>query len=325
MVWKDQVNILNQSKIFQLLARGPRLEGYLSQIKRAEKLDFDSWGGFAQSYAERRIPFEHAAAAKNWDTFRADQLFIPTFASRERKPYLPATALRGVLRTAMLASRMNSGALANLGERTNARGIEKQFLGSPSNDAMRGLAISDSGSVKDQTAVYQVRVSTIESRGPGQMAPGWKPAQVNFAEMAVPGTQFDGDWLETVSRNPRSASIKTVLSSAREFSKSILAAHLLYAKACRLGTLEQSITALQTRLETVAATSCLLPLGWGTGYLAKAAWPHPEDAGLRKVLGELPYYARAIRSGLPFPKTRRIVMMAGQPSTLAGWVEVEVG
>ena len=49
MVWKDQVNILNQTKIFQVLARGPRLEDYLTQIKRAEKLDFDSWGGFAQS------------------------------------------------------------------------------------------------------------------------------------------------------------------------------------------------------------------------------------------------------------------------------------
>jgi CRISPR-associated protein Csm5 len=30
MVWKDQVNVLDQPRIFKLLARGPRLEGYLS-------------------------------------------------------------------------------------------------------------------------------------------------------------------------------------------------------------------------------------------------------------------------------------------------------
>lgn len=324
MVWKDQVNILNQTKIFQLLARGPRLEEYLTQIKRAEKLDFDSWGGFAQSYAERRIPFEHPTAAKNWDSFRAEQLFIPTFASRERRAYLPASALRGVLRTAMLASRMNAGALQNLGDRPSARGLEKQFLGSPSNDALRGLAISDSGPVNGQTAIYQVKAATIEQRGPGQMAPGWKPQQVNFAEMAAPGATFEGAWTETVSRGPRSASVKTILQSAKEFSRAVLGAHLLYAKACRLAKLEESLVALEARLAALGPDACLVPLGWGTGYLAKTAWPHPEDAGLRKVLGELPYYARAIRSGLPFPKTRRVVMMAGQAATLPGWAEIEV-
>ena len=46
MIWKDQVNILNQTRIFKLLAKGPRLDSYLTQLKRAEKLDFASWGGF---------------------------------------------------------------------------------------------------------------------------------------------------------------------------------------------------------------------------------------------------------------------------------------
>ena len=43
MVWKDQVNVLDQRKIFRLLAKGPRLDGYLNQVKRAQKLDFASW------------------------------------------------------------------------------------------------------------------------------------------------------------------------------------------------------------------------------------------------------------------------------------------
>ena len=30
MVWKDHVNVLDQWRIFRLLAKGPRLEGYLT-------------------------------------------------------------------------------------------------------------------------------------------------------------------------------------------------------------------------------------------------------------------------------------------------------
>ena len=38
MVWKDHVNVLDQWRIFRLLAKGPRLEGYLAQLKKADKL-----------------------------------------------------------------------------------------------------------------------------------------------------------------------------------------------------------------------------------------------------------------------------------------------
>ncbi|MBX5494261.1 MAG: hypothetical protein IRZ15_02905, partial [Bryobacteraceae bacterium] len=61
MVWKDHVNVLDQTRIFRLLAKGTRLENYLTQIRKAEKLDFAAWGGFAQNFADRRIPFEHPA------------------------------------------------------------------------------------------------------------------------------------------------------------------------------------------------------------------------------------------------------------------------
>jgi CRISPR-associated protein Csm5 len=47
MVWRDQVNVLDQRRIFRLLAKGPRLDNYLAQLKRADRLDFASWGGFA--------------------------------------------------------------------------------------------------------------------------------------------------------------------------------------------------------------------------------------------------------------------------------------
>ena len=56
MVWKDQVNVLDQNRIFKLLARGPRLESYLVQLRKATKLDFASWGGFRAKF----LPAPHS-------------------------------------------------------------------------------------------------------------------------------------------------------------------------------------------------------------------------------------------------------------------------
>src|SRR6478672_11254676 len=81
MVWKDQVNVLDQPRIFKLLSRGPRLDGYLAQLRRADKLDFASWGGFAQNFSERRIPFENAESTVIWNAASSELLFIPTFAT----------------------------------------------------------------------------------------------------------------------------------------------------------------------------------------------------------------------------------------------------
>ena len=85
MVWKDYVNVLDQRRIFRLLAKGPRLEGYLSQLKKAEKLDFASWGGFAQNYAGRRIPFEHASSTQYWEKAQSRASVHSDFQHRTKR------------------------------------------------------------------------------------------------------------------------------------------------------------------------------------------------------------------------------------------------
>ncbi len=111
MVWKDQVNVLDQARIFKLLARGPRLEGYLTQLRKATKLDFASWGGFAQNLSQRRIPFEHPESTAIWNSAPSESLFIPTFASNYRGAYLPASAVKGALRTGFVFSRWSSSTM----------------------------------------------------------------------------------------------------------------------------------------------------------------------------------------------------------------------
>ena len=114
MVWKDQVNVLDQPRIFKLLSRGPRLDGYLAQLRRADKLDFASWGGFAQNFSERRIPFEHPSSTAIWEKTTADNLFIPTFASHYGGAYLPGSSLKGALRTGLVFTRWSAATIEKL-------------------------------------------------------------------------------------------------------------------------------------------------------------------------------------------------------------------
>ena len=74
---------------FPPAGQGPRLDNYLAQLKNAEKLDFASWGGFAQNFAGRRIPFENAAYSAYWNRAAGDSLHIPTFAAGASRALSP--------------------------------------------------------------------------------------------------------------------------------------------------------------------------------------------------------------------------------------------
>jgi CRISPR-associated protein Csm5 len=89
--------------------------------------------------------------------------------------------------------------------------------------------------------------------------------------------------------------------------------------------LGEAVAELQRKLAaTRDSGGCLLAIGWGAGFLSKSAAIGTEEEDHRKVLATLPYYERAIKSGLPFPKTRRVVFLKNKPATLPGWVELTV-
>jgi CRISPR-associated protein Csm5 len=357
MVWKDQVNVLDQMRIFRLLSRGPRLEGYLGQIKKADKLDFASWGGFAQNYAGRRIPFEHSSSSAVWDRARAENLFIPTFSTGPRGPYLPGSALKGAIRTALVASRAKTQVLKEAAGRLGPDGrgmrqvgnaVEDSAVGPGGSNAMRLLSVSDSQPVPVSAfKVYLLRVSTLEARG-GKYEVAWKMAPRGaskrtedstpiFAEMAQPGTTFEGVFQENsflqqpeISRALRAKdrpSPAAIFQAVNGYAAQILQLHQQYAEWTGLPALRANLDRLQARLAEIggATNRCLIPLGWGAGLSSKTAFLDTKESTYRQVLGQLPYYSRAIQSNLPFPKTRRVIFLENQPATLAGFVELEVG
>lgn len=356
MIWRDQVNVLDQRRIFRLLAKGPRLEGYLNQLRRAEKLDFASWGGFAQNFAGRRIPFEHPSLSAHWEKTRAEHLFIPTFCSGPSGAFLPGSALKGALRTGFACSRWRSAVVREIGARMEAErflrkpgaAAEAMTLGSPGWDPMRLVLPADSAVVPASAMkVYLVRVAALQPKAPGfELA--WKTAPRGsapraeqstpvFAEMAAPGTEFSGNWGEKeflkTAESSRAlhwgdhARVDRMFAAANQHAEDLLRLQQQYAERAGLPRVGETLASLQTELAEVRQrpAACLLNMGWGAGFLSKVAFLDTESQDYRKLLTRMPFFAQALRTGLPFPKTRKIIFLNDQPAALAGWVRLETG
>jgi CRISPR-associated protein Csm5 len=357
MVWKDHVNVLDQWRIFRLLAKGPRLEGYLTQLKTAEKLDFASWGGFAQNFAGRRIPFENAAYSNYWNRAMGDSLHIPTFSAGAAGPYIPGTAIKGALRTGMVFAHWRDGMLQDVRARVEgveriprrpAEIVEEQALGPAGSNRMRYVGTGDSKPIATSDfKVYLLRTSTLQPRGTG-FALGWKQSPRGsvdgarpeestpvFAEMAVPGTSFEGDWNEKgfflqpeVRRSvrwPESFNRAKIFESVNVYAAGLLALNRQYASWAGMGLLDKNLEELEQRLAQAREKgSCLITMGWGGGLLTKSAWLDTTNADYRQILQQFSIYNRALSTNLPFPKTRRIVFLGNRPATLPGWAELSV-
>ena len=341
MVWKDHVNVLDQRRIFRLLSKGPRLDGYLAQLKTADKLDFASWGGFAQNFAGRRIPFEHASSVPVWERARSENLFIPTFAISPSGPYLPATAIKGALRTGAVFDRWNEKTLSELASRMeeDSRPLrnpsaksEDAVLGGHAGNRMRRVGTADSAAVTYAgMKIYLLRTSTMVARGAGKFELGWKSPRGSadarridestpvFAEMAAPGTVFEGLWKET-SEHDR----QKLFQASNAFATSQIQRHKAYAEATGLERLATTLSDLEKRVTGAGNATCVLSMGWGGGMLSKISVGDTADSSYRTILRHVSLYQKAVQTGLPFPKTRRIVFEGGRPAHLPGWVLLEV-
>ena len=354
MVWKDQVNVLDQTRIFRLLSKGPRLEGYLSQLKRATKLDFASWGGFAQNFAGRRIPFENAAYSDYWNRAQVESLSIPTFSEGASGPYLPGAAIKGALRTGLLVAAMKENTVPEIAQRFTgdrpprrpAESLEDQLIGART----RFFAASDSAIAPVSAfKIYLVRTSTLQTQGPGTYKLGWKQSPRGavdgkrpedstpaFAEMAGPGSAFEGVWSEKqffdspevrrILHWPKPVTRESVFSAANDYAARQLAIQKQYAHWTSLPLLMKQVESLELKLAQARESgSCLLSIGWGAGFSGKSAILDTSTPAAKAILQTQMYYQRAIQSGLPFPKTRRIVFLDNQPASLPGWVELSIG
>jgi len=216
---------------------------------------------------------------------------------------------------------------------------------------MRAVSIADSSPIPVAALkLYLLRVSTLVPKGAGRLELGWKQAPRGtvagskpddstplFAEMVEPGTVVEGTWRENAFlaqpeiarmlrwREPVNGA--RLFGAANDYAERLVAIHKQYAEWTGLATLQQGLEVIGQWIAHLRSTGagCVLSLGWGSGLLAKTGWLETDDQAYRQVLKQIPLYARAIESGLPFPKTRRVVFLENQPAALPGWVVLEVG
>ncbi len=354
MVWKDQINVLDQARIFKLLSRGPRLDGYLAQLRKSTKLDFASWGGFAQNFSQRRIPFEHSESTAIWNSASSESLFIPMFAATTAGPYLPASAVKGALRTGFVFSRWTAANVERIASSLEGDRVPRRLADSAEASAgasqVKILSLADSQTIPASALkIYLTRVASLDTRQPGKPQLVWKiagrgsvPAQrvgdstPLFTEMAVPGTSFAGEWQERnffenadIARAlgwRSTAAPAAIIEAANKHAAAQLALHAQYASLAGLDGLQAAIERLKSELTAAeeAPLTCLLSLGWGTGFVAKAGFLDTENASYRKILRATPAIGKALRENLPFPKTRRVIFVQGKPASLPGWVRLEL-
>ena len=221
--------------------------------------------------------------------------------------------------------------------------MDNAAVGNGSTSRTKAVAAGDSAVLPFSAfRVYLMRVSTLVARGPN-LELGWKTASrsnaagtrpnestPHFVEMLAPGSAVEGRWDERsfymtpeVARElgwKSSFGPDQILAAANEYAANLLAAQKQYAETARLPVLQQSIEALESKLAEVRAQgrACLLCLGFGGGLLSKSAVLDTANESYRQLLKATPEYQRAIQTGLPFPKTRAIVFLQGQPATIAG-------
>ncbi len=237
------------------------------------------------------------------------------------------------------------------GERTPrhpAEHFEQQTVGAGGSDRMRVVSITDSAHTsRDAFRVYMLRLSTLVAKGPDQYSLGWKQGGRTadgrrpddstplFAEMAAPGVVFEGDWRENAFLNGeevrkslrwnKPVTHETLFDGANQYAAKQLELHARYGEWTGREALRATVADLHKRLDAASSNgSSLLAIGWGAGFLSKSAAMGLDEAEQRKVLRMMPFYERAIRSGLPFPKTRRVVFLKNKPAALPGWVELTV-
>jgi CRISPR-associated protein Csm5 len=171
------------------------------------------------------------------------------------------------------------------------------------------------------------------AKGGGKFELGWKASKStvpgpkindstpHFAEMASAGTIFEGFWREKTG----SDRAKLFEASNRHTTK-LIALHKHYAELLGLTELHSAMASLEKKtLESMdRPNSCVFSIGWGAGLLGKTGYLATEDESYRKIMRQTAMYQRAIQTGMPFPKTRRIVFQGSKPATLPGYILFEV-
>lgn len=272
--------------------------------------------------------------------------------------YLPGSALKGAIRTALLwayhaglneEAKARQRALIGQEPRREVAGRkweQRVFGKDPNHDLLRALRVIDSTPLPAAVAhVVEIRIAVQEPNGdltwfirPQQHTSDPDQAIVLWAEAIPPGQRLrlvvEVDRFLTENATEGEAEAPTRPAQALEFDRrrrrlERWIPRCNYAAEGRAIAEQQWAEALgfealanfyrRLRAEMARAPeAAYLQLGWGVGWRGKTA---VEPLGPEAVAEARRRYGLG-RRGDPFPKTRRVVFRNGQPWAPLGWVRL---
>lgn len=269
------------------------------------------------------------------------------------QPYLPGSSLKGALRSLVVRYLIAQNPdpyekrlRQNLQDKRSRKeffstSAEEGVVGNPNFSLFKSLQVSDSSTLNpNQLQLGCTRVLSLTRRGFC-----WKDlgqnTNVDRPEMATPiffeaisaGTTLTGTLKvdETL--------LKGEMAQLLRYPPASRTALLELTRVCREGSREllrkeeefftnisfdpgvQAVKDLLSITQECNANQMIIPLAWGTGYLAKAmGWKIDPE-----LFQEVRDRFKLGRSGFEFPKSRKIVFTQGRPSGLMGWVKITLG
>jgi CRISPR-associated protein Csm5 len=285
-------------------------------------------------YVEESTLFRYFMKGAPRSTAAGAQLREQIKTTLDDEPYLPGTAVKGALRTALAwhgweAERLRP-AVTELNRRREfaAQRYEQQLFGpNPNRDLLRALLVGDS----QPAARTQLMVANISV-----MTGGGKPGSPIEVEAIRPETAFKfdvkidralfSDWARRQGLQLKHEDWLTELVQiTHAHAQSRIAAELAWCERARncegpSGAYRQ----LKDAATQARPNQCLVQLGWGTGWGSKTFGERLQVDGdfMERILSDYRMARGHRQAGDRFPKSRRLVMKANPPdapSMPMGW------
>ncbi|MDN5293232.1 MAG: CRISPR-associated protein Csm5 [Eubacteriales bacterium] len=260
--------------------------------------------------------------------------------------YIPGSSLKGALRT--LTYKGNDGEdLRQIWEEKIAASLqdkktrkeflasqaEKEATGDPHRSLFRALLISDSTAVGEKgVGLYAAWVMARRQSGwgwkilPHGYARDEREATPLFFAAFRPGEKVAGTLIfqEAYLKNPvvelkKKEYFSDLWQKVRKAVAQVVAKELAFFRETGFAPGEEFYVGLKDLCAQLKENEIIFPLGWGTGYDSKTYREGITQELWLKVAERFDFKRT---EGLPFPKTRKIVLREGKPWAPPGWVRM---
>ncbi|HIH70052.1 type III-A CRISPR-associated RAMP protein Csm5 [Methermicoccus shengliensis] len=298
--------------------------------------------------AERRVLSE----LRNLASRGAKDAEIYEFVKSADRPYIPASSVKGAIRTALLWHALKNDKRALMDEcryleknrRIDKRRADDKIEGQifrgpdgnthpPTHDVMRSLRVTDSTALPlDSLTILEVKTLTTRRGGYGwkkfsTFVEAMRPKTTVHLDISLDKFLLDDSIARELGLQDKIEMMRSVPESCNSFAYDLIDHELrFFREHCAQSNMGARMLEFYEHMRRLPLTGgeFLLRLGWGSGW---------DGMTVGRLLKECPnmdfhellmkfHLGKGVRN-IPFPKTRKVAFMGIMPYPL-GWVKVRL-